>query len=182
MEEKKKETACEQETKKQSKRYLAFYIIGLFCVALVLILLSYLTQLRADRQLASMNSELAQRDSTVQGVQAKVETLQQTLEEQAAALEQANSQLQSIRTALEATSDDDLAAVLEQRLDEHDAYYQLLQLENAVASEDTQTIQTCITYLETNYGSGRLDGTAQNAVFTGALADRYLEIKDQYSN
>ena len=56
MEDKKNETPCEQEHKKVSKRYLAFYIIGLFSVALVLILLSYVTQLRADRQLANMNS------------------------------------------------------------------------------------------------------------------------------
>ena len=83
MEEKKIETnPCEKENKKISKRYLAFYIIGLFSVALVLILLSYVTQLRADKQLASLNSELAERDTTVQGVQQKLLVLQETVSSQ----------------------------------------------------------------------------------------------------
>ena len=106
MEDKKNETPCEQEHKKVSKRYLAFYIIGLFSVALVLILLSYVTQLRADRQLANMNSELAQKDTTVQGVQEKVVTLQQTVEEQKTALDKAQSELDAIRTELGIGEDD----------------------------------------------------------------------------
>ena len=50
MEEKKQD--CEQENKRVSKRYLAFYIIALFSVALVIILLSYLT----DRKSTRLNS------------------------------------------------------------------------------------------------------------------------------
>ena len=180
MEDKKNETPCEQEHKKVSKRYLAFYVIGLFCVALVLILLSYVTQLRADRQLASMNSELAQKDTTVQGVQEKVVMLQQTVEEQKNQLDKAQNDLKAIRTELGIGEDEELLAALQQQLDERDAFYEMALLENAVAVEDTQTIQTCMEYLESIYGSGRLDGTAENAVFTGAMADRYLEIKEQY--
>lgn len=180
MEDKKNETPCEQEHKKVSKRYLAFYIIGLFSVALVLILLSYVTQLRADRQLANMNSELAQKDTTVQGVQEKVVTLQQTVEEQKTALDKAQSELDAIRTELGIGEDEEMLTALQQQLDERDAFYEMALLENAVAVQDTQTIQTCMDYLENTYGSGRLDGTADNAVFTGAMADRYLEIKEQY--
>lgn len=180
MEEKNNGTPCEQEHKKISKRYLAFYIIGLFCVALVLILLSYVTQLRADRQLASMNSELAQKNTTVQGVQEKVVVLQQTLEEQKAALDQAQAELDAFRQALNAGEEDDLLQALEQQLDERDAYYQLALLESAADEQDAQTAETCMNYLEATYGSGRLDGTAENAVFTGALADRYLQLKQQF--
>lgn len=180
MEEKKNGSSCEQEHKKVSKRYLAFYIIGLFCVALVLILLSYVTQLRADRQLASMNSELAQRDTTVQGVQEKMVALQGALEERTAALEEAQEKLQAVGAALEPGEGEDLTVLLEQRLDERDAYYQMALLENAAAAGDAATATACISYLESTYGSGRLDGTAENAVFTGALAARYLEIKEQY--
>ena len=128
MEEKKHD--CEQH---KSKRYLAFYIIGLFSVALVIILLSYLTQLRADRELANMNTALAQKDTTV----------------------------------------------LQQRMDERDAYSQLLAFEQAVAHEDHEAAQECIDYLEHTYGAGRLDGTADNAVFSDAMAERYLELKNQ---
>lgn len=124
MEEKKHD--CEQP---KSKRYLAFYIIGLFSVALVIILLSYLTQLRADRELANMNNALAQKDTTVQGVQEKMVALQDTVEEQAAQIEKLQQQLAGVRTELDAGEEDDLTTVLQQRMDERDAYSRLIALD-----------------------------------------------------
>lgn len=180
MEEKKKDTNCEQEQKKISKRYLAFYIIGLFSVALVLILLSYITQLRADRQLASMNSALEQKDTTVQGVQAKVTALQDTVTKQEEKLKQTNDTLEELRTALKASEEDELTAILQQRLDERDAYYQMTLLENAAAVGDTHTAQNCIQHLETTY-AGRLDGSTEHAVLTGSLATRYAELKKRFA-
>ena len=174
MEEKKHD--CEQH---KSKRYLAFYIIGLFSVALVIILLSYLTQLRADRELANMNTALAQKDTTVQGVQEKVVALQDKVEEQSEQIKKLESQLTGVRTELELEAGEDLTAVLQQRMDERDAYSQLLAFEQAVAHEDHEAAQECIDYLEHTYGAGRLDGTADNAVFSDAMAERYLELKNQ---
>ena len=138
MEEKKHD--CEQP---KSKRYLAFYIIGLFSVALVIILLSYLTQLRADRELANMNTALAQKDTTVQGVQEKMVALQDTVEEQAAQIEKLQQQLAGVRTELDAGEEDDLTTVLQQRMDERDAYSRLIALENAAASDNRQTAEDC---------------------------------------
>ena len=172
MEEKKHD--CEQP---KSKRYLAFYIIGLFSVALVIILLSYLTQLRADRELANMNNALAQKDTTVQGVQEKMVALQDTVEEQ---IERLQQQLAGVRTELDAGEEDDLTTLLQQRMDERDAYSRLIALENAAASDNRQTAEDCIDYLERTYGAGRLDGTAENPVFTDAVAERYLELKAQF--
>ena len=171
MEEKKHD--CEQH---KSKRYLAFYIIGLFSVALVIILLSYLTQLRADRELANMNTALAQKDTTVQGVQEKVAALQDKVEEQSEQIKKLESQLAGVRTELELEAGENLTAVLQQRMD---AYSQLLAFEQAVAHEDHEAAQECIDYLEHTYGAGRLDGTADNAVFSDAMAERYLELKNQ---
>ena len=171
MEEKKHD--CEQP---KSKRYLAFYIIGLFSVALVIILLSYLTQLRADRELANMNTALAQKDTTVQGVQEKMVALQDTVEEQAAQIEKLQQQLAGVRTELDAGEEDDLTTVLQQR----DAYSRLIALENAAASDNRQAAEDCIDYLERTYGAGRLDGTAENPVFTDVVAGRYLELKARF--
>lgn len=175
MEEKKHENE-----QPKSKRYLAFYIIGLFSVALVIILLSYLTQLRADRELASMNTALAQKDTTVQGVQEKMVALQDTVEEQAAQIEKLEQQLTGVRNELEAGEEDDLTALLQQRMDERDAYSQLIALEHAAAVGDPTEAANSIDYLERTYGAGRLDGTAENAVFTGAVAERYLSLKAQF--
>lgn len=161
----------------KSKRYLAFYIIGLFSVALVIILLSYLTQLRADRQLANMNNALAQKDTTVQGVQSKMVALQDKVEEQAEQIGKLEEQLIGARTELEVEAGEDLTVILQQRMDERDAYSRLLMLEQAAADGDSRAARESIDYLEHTYGAGRLDGTAQNAVFTGSFAARYLELK-----
>ena len=140
MEEKKTENnPCEKENKRISKRYLAFYIIGLFSVALVLILLSYVTQLRADKQLASLNSELAERDTTVQGVQQKLLVLQETVASQDETIKAQEQQTSELRTMLNMTTDEDLKTVLKQRLDERDAYYHLAMLEKAIDEEDNVT-------------------------------------------
>ena len=177
MEEKKIETnPCEKENKKISKRYLAFYIIGLFSVALVLILLSYVTQLRADKQLASLNSELAERDTTVQGVQQKLLVLQETVSTQDATIKEKEQQISELRTMLNMTADEDLKTVLKQRLDERDAYYHLAMLEKAIDEEDNVTGKQELTYLQSTYSLERLNGTAQDAVFTGAMAERYAEL------
>lgn len=175
MEEKKHD--CEQENKRVSKRYLAFYIIALFSVALVIILLSYLTQLRADRELANMNTALAQKDTTVQGTQEKMIALQDTLQQQAAELETMQKQLDEIRAEL--GTEGELLPAVQQRMDEHDAYQKLLELGIAAAKEEKEAAKICIDYLEATYGAGRLDGTAENAVFTGNLAEQYLKLKAQ---
>ena len=180
MQEKKNDAACEQEHKKISKRYLAFYVIGLFCVALVLILLSYLTQLRADRQLASMNSALAQKDTTVQGVQEKVVALQKTVEEQTAELDKSRADTKALREALKIEENADVVAAVQQQLDENDAYESLIRMEIGDQNDDASAVKAAITYLENTYGSGRLDGTAENAVFTGETATAYLQLKAQY--
>ena len=177
MEEKKTETnPCEKENKKISKRYLAFYIIGLFCVALVLILLSYVTQLRADKQLASLNSELAERDTTVQGVQQKLLVLQETVSSQDETIKAQEQQTSELRTMLNMTTDEDLKTVLQQRLDERDAYYHLAMLQKAISDDDNVTANQELQYLQNTYGLERLNGTAQNAVFTGVTAELYAEL------
>lgn len=177
MEEKKIETnPCEKENKKISKRYLAFYIIGLFSVALVLILLSYVTQLRADKQLASLNSELAERDTTVQGVQQKLLVLQETVSSQDATIKEKEQQISELRTMLNMTADEDLKTVLKQRLDERDAYYHLSMLEKAIDENNDTATSEELQYLQNTYGLESLNGTAQNAVFTGVMAERYLEL------
>ena len=44
--------------KKLSRTTLTFYIVGLFSVAIALILISYVAQARADRQVETLSSQL----------------------------------------------------------------------------------------------------------------------------
>ena len=101
------------------------------------------------------------------------------MEEQSEQIKKLESQLAGVRTELELEAGENLTAVLQQRMDERDAYSQLLAFEQAVAHEDHEAAQECIDYLEHTYGAGRLDGTADNAVFSDAMAERYLELKNQ---
>lgn len=167
------------EHKKLSKRYLAFYIIGLFSIALVIILLSYLTQVRASRELDVMNSQLKQKDSTMQGTQERLVTLQDTVKEQAEKLEAAEQQLAALGAALGAEADTDLAAAAKQLAESRDVNLQLALLERATAEQERRTARNIIGALEQTYGAGRLDGTAPNALLTGEQAARYLELKAQ---
>lgn len=173
---------CEKENKKISKRYLAFYIIGLFSVALVLILLSYVTQFRADKQLASLNSELAQKNTTVQGVQEKLLVLQDTVAQQEQVIQEQEKKITEFRTTLNMTADEEINVILNQRLDERDAYYHMVLLEKAADDNDEAAVNEQIKYLSETYGAGRLDGSAADAVFTGEIAERYIQIVQEFSN
>lgn len=92
------------EQKKQASHFMAFYVVALFSIALVLILLSYLTQARADDQIAHAETRLQEQVSATQGIQAKMEVLQEASNEQAqhiAALEQELRDAQTEKEALE---------------------------------------------------------------------------------
>ena len=85
-------------------------------------------------------------------------------------------QTSELRTMLNMTTDEDLKTVLKQRLDERDAYYHLAMLEKAIDEEDNVTGKQELTYLQNTYSLERLNGTAQDAVFTGVMAERYAEL------
>ena len=92
------------EQKKQASHFMAFYVGGLFSIALVLILLSYLTQTRADDQIAHAETRLQEQVSATQGIQAKMEVLQEANNDQAqriAALEQSLSRAMDENEMLE---------------------------------------------------------------------------------
>ena len=63
--------------KKLSRTTLTFYIVGLFSVAIALILISYVAQARADRQVENLSSQLNEQQTVAQGATQKVADLQQ---------------------------------------------------------------------------------------------------------
>ena len=62
--------------KKLSRTTLTFYIVGLFSVAIALILISYVAQTRADRQLDTLTDQLNEQQTVAQGATQKMEDLQ----------------------------------------------------------------------------------------------------------
>lgn len=92
----------------ESKRYMVFYIIGLFAVALVLILLSYISQVHADRELAGLSNELQVKESQLEqqtsaalGAQSRVVVLQETVAEQERLLTEQKETLDTLQPIID---------------------------------------------------------------------------------
>ena len=61
MDEQNKQPEQNKPEKKLSRTTLTFYIVGLFSVAIALILISYVAQSRADKQVENLSSQLTPR-------------------------------------------------------------------------------------------------------------------------
>lgn len=86
-------------SKQKSKKFLAFYIIGLFSVALVLIMLSYLTQVRANKQVNALGYQLSEQKTAATGAKEKAEQLQNMVDEQKQQFEETKKKLEQLQAA-----------------------------------------------------------------------------------
>ena len=160
MSEEKKTTAAE-EKHQESKRYLIFYVIALFSVALVLILLSYMTQAKADRELATMGVQLEQQTTAVKGAEARMEVLQRTVEEQAAKLELLEEQLA------------DETVENSETFNKYKALSTLVEAQQLEKQGSIAAAKALVTTLESRYGTERLDGEGEDEIFTAAQHEIY---------
>lgn len=79
-------------SRQKSRRVFVFYIIGLFCVALVLILLSYVMQAHANQELEALGTQLTEQTDAANGARAKVDQLQDSIDKLQADLAEAQKQ------------------------------------------------------------------------------------------
>lgn len=166
--ENKKPSEAPEGGKKQSKRFLVVYIIGLFSVALVLILLSYLTQVRANKQLASYQDKINEQMNVAQGAQQQMLVLQSTLEEQQKKLERQDAAIREIREELQVQQDvkvEQAVALLNERYVALDSLQQVRRLADAENEEDAK--QLAQKMIE-RYGAERLlKAVGDDAVLLG---------------
>lgn len=153
-----------EEKHQESKRYLIFYVIALFSVALVLILLSYLTQVKADRELATMGVQLQEQTTAVKGAEARMEVLQRTVEEQAEKLTQLEQQLA------------DETAQRAEYLEKYKALATLSEAQQLEKQGDLAGAKALVGTLDARYGADRLDGMGEDDLFTDAQAAIYWEL------
>lgn len=166
----KPETAGEKQP--ESKKFLVFYVIGLFCVALALILLSYVAQVRSDRRLSELTNQLSTQTSAAEGANARVQVLQQSVEEQSKILDDLMQQ-----TGTENT--EDLVAAVEALSSQTAVLSELLTAQQQIEQGDTTGAQACIDGLVQDYGLGRLNGTAHDALLTGEAAAVFTTLYQQ---
>ena len=119
MDEQNKQPEQNKPEKKLSRTTLTFYIVGLFSVAIALILISYVAQSRADKQVENLSSQLTQQQTVAQGATQKVEDLQKQYDIQNTALDKVRKTLDSEQAAT------DVVGATERRMEEREVYQYL---------------------------------------------------------
>lgn len=155
MEEKKKPEPKPE--KKLSRTTLTFYIVGLFSVAIALILISYVAQARADRQLDTLTDQLNEQQTVAQGATQKVEDLQAQFDAQSAAL---NKVREVLDTELAET---DVVGATEQRMEERDVYALLARINAQLLADNQSDAKQAYDELVQKYGEDRLLGNTEDS-------------------
>lgn len=157
MDEQNKQPEQNKPEKKLSRTTLSFYIVGLFSVAIALILISYVAQSRADKQVENLSSQLTQQQTVAQGATQKVEDLQKQYDIQNTALDKVRKTLDNEQAAT------DVVGATEQRMEEREVYQYLAQIGVSLAAAK-QTADARKTYDEmlTKYSEERLMGSSED--------------------
>lgn len=157
MDEQNKQPEQNKPEKKLSRTTLTFYIVGLFSVAIALILISYVAQSRADKQVENLSSQLTQQQTVAQGATQKVEDLQKQYDIQNTALDKVRKTLDNEQAAT------DVVGATEQRMEECEVYQYLAQIGVSLAAAK-QTADARKTYDEmlTKYSEERLMGSSED--------------------
>ena len=156
MDEQNKQPEQNKPEKKLSRTTLTFYIVGLFSVAIALILISYVAQSRADKQVENLSSQLTQQQTVAQGATQKVEDLQKQYDMQNTALEKVRKTLDNEQAAT------DVVGATERRMEEREVYQYLAQIGVSLAAKQTADARKTYDEMLTKYSEERLLGSSED--------------------
>ena len=156
MDEQNKQPEQNKPEKKLSRTTLTFYIVGLFSVAIALILISYVAQSRADKQVENLSSQLTQQQTVAQGATQKVEDLQKQYDIQNTALDKVRKTLDSEQAAT------DVVGATEQRMEEREVYQYLARIGVSLAAKQTADARKTCDEMLTKYSEERLLGSSED--------------------
>lgn len=156
MDEQNKQPEQNKPEKKLSRTTLTFYIVGLFSVAIALILISYVVQSRADKQVENLSSQLTQQQTVAQGATQKVEDLQKQYDMQNTALDKVRKTLDSEQAAT------DVVGATERRMEEREVYQYLAQIGVSLAAKQTADARKTYDEMLTKYSEERLLGSSED--------------------
>ena len=156
MDEQNKQPEQNKPEKKLSRTTLTFYIVGLFSVAIALILISYVAQSRADKQVENLSSQLTQQQTVAQGATQKVEDLQKQYDIQNTALDKVRKTLDSEQAAT------DVVGATEQRMEEREVYQYLAQIGVSLAAKQIADARKTCDEMLTKYSEERLLGSSED--------------------
>lgn len=150
-------------SKQKSRKIFVFYIIGLFCVALGLILLSYVMQAHANKQLADLGAQLTQQTDAAAGAKSRADQLQQTLDALQSQLEQSKQQ------------NDELSEKADMQEKAIDALMELIRLERAWEAEDIEGAKKIVEELDKAYTRAVLTDSSKEPL-SGEAAEEYAKL------
>ena len=150
-------------SRQKSRKVFVFYIIGLFCVALALILLSYVMQAHANQQLEDLGAQLTEQTDAAAGAKAKADQMQATIDSMQKQLDE--SQKES----------DTLNQTIDEQKKSIDALNQLWQLERAWQEDDSAAAVTIIKQMDKAYTRAVLTDQTKEPLI-GEAAAEYAEI------
>ena len=156
MDEQNKQPEQNKPEKKLSRTTLTFYIVGLFSVAIALILISYVAQSRADKQVENLSSQLTQQQTVAQGATQKVEDLQKQYDMQNTALDKVRKTLDSEQ------AETDVVGATEQRMEEREVYQYLAQIGVSLAAKQIADARKTCDEMLTKYSEERLLGSSED--------------------
>ncbi len=167
------------EKHQESKKFLVFYVIGLFCVALALILLSYVSQVRADRRLNELSSQLTTQTSAVEGANARLQVLQHSVEEQGRVLGEQQKTLDALMKETGTDSVEDMVAAVKRLNIQKTILYQLTMAQQEVAQQKTAEAKARLDALVKEHGLEVLNGTAKDALLKDEVAAIFTSLYNQ---
>ena len=159
MDEQKNTPEQNKPEKKLSRTTLTFYIVGLFSVAIALILISYIAQARADRQVDTLTDQLTEQQTVAQGATQKVEELQTQYDQLTKVVEE----LRTLIGTDEAQTD--IVGATTRLTEERDVYAALARINAQLLAENNAEAQDEYDELVSEYGEDRLLGNAKENSF-----------------
>ena len=157
------ETVSIDRSRQKSRKIFVFYIIGLFCVALVLILVSYVMQAHANQQLEDLGTQLTQQTDAAKGAKAKADQLQETMDTIQKQLDESKEE----NAALQSTVEEQEKAIA--------ALEQLWQLEQAYRTGDDSAARELVEKMDQAYTRAALTDENKQPL-TGESAKEYADI------
>lgn len=153
----------EDRSQQKNRRVFVLYIIGLFFVALCLILLSYVMQQHANDKLAELDSQLTQQTDAAQGAKARADQLQTQLDTMQSKLDEQDKQIDTLteQTEIQKTA--------------LKAYNQLIELEQLMREDNTEQASQLVDEMDTAYSRDTLTDKEKQPL-TDSAAERYQTI------
>lgn len=152
-------------SRQKSRKVFVFYIIGLFCVALGLILLSYVMQAHANSQLEDLGAQLTEQTDAAAGAKARADQLQVKMDALQEQLDESQKQKET----------------LQQEVDQQNKNIEVLnhlwKLERAMQEEDMQQARSIVRALDSTYTREVLTDREKEPL-SGDAAQEYADICD----